>query len=403
MRTTNGQENGQIRERILSEVSGTIESSVRQRYAEASREREQCLCVPTEGYDPKYLEVIPQEIIERDYGCGDPSRYVREGETVLDLGSGGGKICYICAQKVGPTGKVIGVDFNEPMLELARKYQRQVAESLGYHNTSFRKGRIQDLRLDLDEFEERLLLHPVRSSDDYLWALEEAQRFRRQSPMIPDGSIDVIVSNCVLNLVATADKKQLFDEMFRVLKVGGRCMISDIVSDEDVPQDLQDDPELWSGCISGAFREEKFLKAFEDAGFYGMTILERGDAPWQVVRGIEFRAVTVAAYKGKQGPCLERNQAVIYRGPWKKVIDDDGHVLERGERMAVCDKTYRLYQREPYREQFSFVAPRAEVVPESAKPFNCHGAAKRHPRETKGIDYQATTPAGECCGTEGCC
>src|SRR6266536_2945381 len=171
-------------------VATELESAVRGRYAAASQQHEACLCVPSQGYEPQYLKMIPQEIIERDYGCGDPSRYVNPGEVVLDLGSGGGKICYICAQKVGENGKVIGVDFNQPML----------------------------------------------------------------------------------NLVRPGDKRSLFEEMFRVLKVGGRCVISDIVSDEDVPQDMQDDPDLWSGCISGAFREDHFLKMFENAGFYGMHV-----------------------------------------------------------------------------------------------------------------------------------
>src|SRR5215217_9768984 len=120
-----------------------LESAVRGRYAAASKEAEACLCVPSQGYDPQYLKVIPQEIIERDYGCGDPSKYVNAGEVVLDLGSGGGKICYICAQKVGPRGKVIGVDFNQPMLDLARQHQKPIAQQLGYFNTSFRKGKIQ--------------------------------------------------------------------------------------------------------------------------------------------------------------------------------------------------------------------------------------------------------------------
>src|SRR5690606_3240594 len=110
---------------------GGVESAVRKRYADASQAHEQCLCVPSQGYDPRYLKVLPPEIIERDYGCGDPSQWIREGEVVLDLGSGGGKVCYICAQKVGPGGQVIGVDFNQPMLELARKYQQQIGEALG--------------------------------------------------------------------------------------------------------------------------------------------------------------------------------------------------------------------------------------------------------------------------------
>jgi arsenite methyltransferase len=385
------------------EVVGELESAVRGRYAAASQSHEACLCVPSQGYDAQYLASIPQEIIERDYGCGDPSRHVREGEVVLDLGSGGGKICYICAQKVGPKGKVIGIDFNQPMLDLARAHQKSIAERIGYFNTSFRKGKIQDLRLDLDVFEKYLEEHPVKSADDYLRASEEAERLRRASPMVEDNSVDVVVSNCVLNLVRPSDKRQLFEEMFRVLKVGGRCVISDIVCDEDVPQEMQDDPQLWSGCISGAFREDAFLKMFEAAGFYGMHVIERSDQPWQTVKGIEFRAVTVAAYKGKQGPCFEHYQAVIYKGPWRKVIDDDGHTLERGQRMAVCDKTFRLYQREPYRDQFYFVEPLTAVKQGEAKAFDCRRNAVRNPKETKGVDYDATTEASACCGPDGCC
>src|SRR5947208_15845630 len=124
----------------MSSNGNSIETAVRERYAVASQEHEACLCVPSADYDPKFLKILPEEIIQRDYGCGDPSRHVREGEVVLDLGSGGGKICYICAQKVGPKGKVIGVDFNQPMLELARAHQKSIAEKIGYFNTSDRKS-----------------------------------------------------------------------------------------------------------------------------------------------------------------------------------------------------------------------------------------------------------------------
>lgn len=384
-------------------VATELESAVRRRYAAASQKAEPCLCVPSSAYDPEHLRVLPQEIIDRDYGCGDPSRWVGQGESVLDLGSGSGKVCYICAQKVGAAGKVIGVDFNQPMLDLAHKYRKQIGDALGYHNVEFRKGKIQDLRLDLDQLEQWLVKNPANDADGYLAAQEHAESLRRRRPMIADNSIDCVVSNCVLNLVNPRDKRQLFDEMFRVLKVGGRCVISDIVCDEDVPDELQRDPELWSGCISGAFREDLFLKAFEEAGFYGITILERSTEPWQTIHGIEFRSVTVQAFKGKQGPCFERNQAVIYRGPWRKVMDDDGHTLERGRRMAVCDKTFRLYQREPYQDQFYFVEPLREISPEQAKPFDCRGSARRDPRETKGINYDKTTEASRCCGPDGCC
>ena len=286
-------------------MPATIESAVRDRYAKASQAHEACLCVPSDGYDARLLKVLPQEIIDRDYGCGDPSRHVRPGETVLDLGSGGGKVCYICAQKVGPSGRVIGVDFNPPMLELARKHQRPIGDALGYHNVEFRHGRIQDLRLDLDQLADWLAAHPVTDAAGYLALEEHVARIGSARPMIADASIDVVVSNCVLNLVGTAQKRDLFAEMSRVLKPGGRCVISDIVSDRDVPQALQDDPELWSGCISGAFREDRFTAAFADAGFTGVTTLERSADPWQTVGGIDFRSVTVAAYKGEPTVTLE--------------------------------------------------------------------------------------------------
>ena len=380
------------------------EQAVRERYSQAAAAREQALCCPVD-YDPQYLEVIPEEILERDYGCGDPSKHLSPGETVLDLGSGGGKICYIASQVVGPEGKVIGVDMNDDMLALAAKHQGPIGETLGYQNVEFKKGRIQDLALDYRKLGARLATSPVRTVEDLAKLESWKARERRESPMIPSASIDVVVSNCVLNLVDPEAKSELFREMHRVLKKGGRAVISDIVSDEDVPEHLQADPELWSGCISGAFREALFLKAFEDAGFYGIEILARDDAPWQTVAGIEFRALTVRAFKGKEGPCLERKQALIYKGPWRSVTDDDGHTFFRGERMAVCDKTFRIYAQEPYRESIDLIEPYQEVPLSEAAAFNCRKDAVRHPRESKGLDYHVTEmtdaptcgPDGNCC------
>jgi ubiquinone/menaquinone biosynthesis C-methylase UbiE len=381
-----------------------VEQAVLDRYEKGAVRREAALCCPVE-YDRKYLEVIPQEIIERDYGCGDPSRHIREGDTVLDLGSGGGKICYIAAQIVGPAGRVIGVDMNEEMLALAERHREAIGSRLGYENVEFKRGKIQDLRLDLAAVDRYLKEHPVRSVADWQALEEYSENLRTHQPMIADDSVDVVVSNCVLNLVRERDKQLLVREVFRVLKRGGRAAISDIVSDEDVPEHLKSNPELWSGCISGAFREDALLKAFEEAGFYGMHIAKRDAKPWQTIEGIEFRAVTVLAYKGKEGPCLERNQAVMYKGPWKAVIDDDGHTLFRGERMAVCDKTYRLYTdgTGPYGDDIVGIEPLETVPLKEAKPFDCRKNARRHPRETKGLDYSATeTRDDEGCGPN-CC
>jgi arsenite methyltransferase len=379
------------------------ETVVRQRYAAGAKERSEKLCCPVD-YDAEYLRIIPQEVIARDYGCGDPSRYLREGETVLDLGSGTGKICFIAAQVVGPNGKVIGVDMTDEMLEVARRNAPVVADRIGYANVEFRKGRIQDLALDLELLDRRLKDSPITSAASFLAADELAEELRVKHPLIASDSIDVVVSNCVLNLVEPKSKRQLFGEIFRVLKKGGRAVICDIVSDEEVPEEMQNDPELWSGCISGALTEDGFLQAFEHSGFYGIQILKRDAEPWRTVQGIEFRSVTIEAFKGKQGECFERNQAVIYRGPFKEVLDDDNHRMERGKRYAVCDKTYNLYKKAPYRDFFEFVDPIVDIPLAQAKPFDCSRISLRHPKETKGHDYNATTEANsKCCDGGSCC
>jgi SAM-dependent methyltransferase len=381
-----------------------VEQSVKDRYSRGAEAVEAALCCPVD-YDPKYLKVIPEEVLERDYGCGDPSRYVNPGETVLDLGSGTGKICFIASQVVGAGGRVIGVDMTGEMLDVARAAAPVVAGELGYGNVEFRRGRIQDLALDLDLLDERLGDHPFSGADGLAEANAIAEDLRLTDPLIPTDSIDVVVSNCVLNLVDTDQKARLFSEIYRVLGDGGRAVISDIVSDEAVPEHLQHDPELWSGCISGALTEGGFVRAFEDAGFHGIRIVERQSEAWQTVEGIEFRSVTLEAFKGKEGACWERNQAVIYRGPFKEVLDDDGHRMERGVRYAVCDKTYGLYGRAPYEGQFDFVDPLEEIALEDAEPFDCSRTTTRDPRETKGVDYDATIDGAEtCCSPdEGCC
>jgi arsenite methyltransferase len=273
------------------------EFSVLKRYSRAAQQRESSLCCPVE-YNRDYLKIIPQEVIEKDYGCGDPSRFVKSGETVLDLGSGTGKICFIAAQVVGRQGRVIGIDMTDAMLEVARRNAPIVAERLGYANVEFRKGRIQDLGLDLERLDTELKKRPIVDADSFIAAENLLEELRSRFPLVSTESIDVVVSNCVLNLVESRAKRRLFDELFRVLKIGGRAVISDIVADQPVPETLQNDPTLWSGCISGALTEKAFVEAFNDAGFSGTEIIKRDVQPWQIVEGIEFRSVTVQAGKG---------------------------------------------------------------------------------------------------------
>ena len=239
--------------------------AIDERYGAAALEQEACLCAAV-PFDPALLKVIPDEVVSRDYGCGDPTRWVRSGDRVLDLGSGSGKNAFICSQLVGSEGSVLGLDRNPNMLELASSACGSVASQIGYGNVSFRRAEIDQLAEDLDG-----------------------------QPLLADGCIDVVLSNCVLNLVQPSRRGQLLQEIRRVTAPGGRLAISDIICDKPVPLELQQDPDLWSGCISGAWLEAEFCSAFEQLGFRKVTLVDRQENPWQVPAGIEFRSATLTA------------------------------------------------------------------------------------------------------------
>ena len=261
---------------------------------------------------------------------------------MLDLGCGAGKICFIASQVVGAAGRVIGVDLNDDMLALARGAAPVVAQRIGHRNVEFRKGRIQDLAVDLDALDGWLASHPVTDVSTLATLEAEQRRLRAEQPLVADGSVDAVVSNCVLNLVATEHKEQLFAETFRVLRRGGRAVISDIVSTVEVPDHLRADPELWSGCISGAYQEEAFLAAFERAGFYGVHLVKRDPG-----RGAWWTASSSAASpssptRASRANAASHGQAVIYCGPFKAVLDDDEHIYaawgaDRGVRQKLRD------------------------------------------------------------------
>lgn len=370
----------------------SVEKSVLERYSKGAESVQSSLCCPVD-YDSELMSILPQEVVDKDYGCGDPSRYVQKGDVVLDLGSGSGKICYIAAQLVGKEGAVIGVDMNDDMLSLARSYQSEMASRIGSDRVSFRKAHIQDLKLDLEVVDRYLTDHPVINSVDLsrfdTWKFEQ----RNKAPLVADSSVDLVVSNCVLNLVEESDKRILLEEIFRVVRPGGRVAISDIVSDAPVPQRLKADPALWSGCISGALQEESFVNAFTEVGFQGVSLAKWDAKPWQTVEGLEFRSVTVTAYKGKGTECIDRGHAVIYRGPFSQVNDDDGHYYPRGQRIAVCERTFEALL-DRYPENFIGIRPHGEVEPK----MWCASAGTRRPAsETRGGEHRSRESSGGCC------
>ena len=302
------------------------------------------------------LVLSPKMSSSGDYGCGDPSSFVQEGETALDLGCGGGKLCFIAAQIVGPDGHVIGVDMNEEMLSLAKSAAPKVASKLGYANVEFRRARLQDLELNLERVDRYLARHPIANQEDLGLFEEMVTNLRSQAPIIEDASVDVVFSNCVINLLPVNDRKRLFVQIHRALKPGGRNVICDVVSDKEIPSHMRDDPDLWSGCYSGAMLEQDFLKDLLDAGFSGVQIMERDQSPYHRLGDVELRKITVVGYKGRRDECSKYRHAIMYRGPFKQVEDDHGRVWERGKIVAVSDGIFENFKHQPYADNFLLAA-----------------------------------------------
>jgi MoaA/NifB/PqqE/SkfB family radical SAM enzyme/SAM-dependent methyltransferase len=289
---------------------------VREYYGAAAEKPLADLCCPTK-YDADAVAHIPQEVLDRFYGCGSPitTANIQPGETVLDLGSGAGIDVFIAAKLVGPMGRAIGVDMTDAMLAVANENRPRVAAALAYDVAEFRRGYLEQI--------------PVEAN-----------------------SVDVITSNCVVNL--SPDKPRVFEEMWRVLKDHGRIVISDIVSDREVPPHLKVNPRLWGECLVGALTEEQFFAQLERAGFYGLAVLKK--SYWKDVEGYPFFSLTVRGFKyEKSAGCVYRGHRAVYLGPGKAFIDEEGHLFPRNEPYEVCTDTVAKLSAPPYRDMFAIV------------------------------------------------
>jgi SAM-dependent methyltransferase len=223
-----------------------IKDKVREKYGQAAlrvKTGGSCCCgaapsspgcadpITSKLYDASQTGEIPEEAVLASLGCGNPTALARlnPGETVLDLGSGGGIDVLLSAKRVGPTGKAYGLDMTDEMLALARENQRKA----GVENVEFLKGEIEHIPL-------------------------------------PDNSVDVIISNCVINL--SADKDRVLREAFRVLKPGGRLAVSDVVTRGEIPAEVRENILLWVGCIAGALQDDQYAEKLAKAGFDGIEI-----------------------------------------------------------------------------------------------------------------------------------
>jgi arsenite methyltransferase len=307
---------------------------VRNYYSKAAVSAQESLCCPTQ-YDANDLSHIPEEVRAISYGCGSPVNRasIRPGETVVDLGSGGGIDCFIAAKLVGETGNVFGIDMTDEMLKVAQANAIPVAENLGYNNVEFKKGFLEAIPLK-------------------------------------DQSVDLVTSNCVINL--STNKKEVFEEINRVLKPGGRFVIADIISEKEVPQEMRNHQELWGECVSGALTLSEFLSASRPHGFHGFQI--KKDYLWKIVEGIKFYSYTLEAFKANKSQpasCCSEYTAT-YAGPFDS-ISHDGATYPVGVTVDIDASQAELLQSSPYARHFIVTDPESETPAEATESDSCCG------------------------------
>lgn len=309
-------------------------------YGDAAESPQPALCCPG-SYPMEDSAHIPKEVLEIAYGCGSPVGLagIREGEVMVDLGSGGGIDCFIASKKAGAKGKVVGIDMTDRMLNQAHLWKEKVVENLGYDNIAFKKGYLEDIPL-------------------------------------PDRFADLITSNCVINL--SPDKKQVFVEMWRVLKDFGRIVISDTITEEALPEGMRANPRLWGECVSGALTEREYLAKLEQAGFYGLSVVKK--TLWKKVEGYRFFSAVIRGYKfEKKAGCTYIGQKATYLGPMQAVMDEEGHLFPRDQAIEVCTDTAAKLQRPPYQSSFVVTVGEDAIIATDASEEN------------------------DCCSTEPCC
>ena len=298
-------------------------------------------------YQKKALALIDEEILTRFYGCGSPIPPLLQGKVVLDLGCGTGRDVFLAAYFAGPDGYVIGVDMTEEQLEVGRRHIDDQMARFGFErtNVSFRHGYIEDLR----------------TAD------------------IADASVDVVISNCVINL--SPDKEAVFSEIFRVLKPGGELYFSDVFAGRRIPESLKEDPVLYGECLAGALYIEDFRRLLRNIGIQDYRVVSKCpisiDDPEiaERVGPIDFYSMTIRAFhlRDLEDLCEDYGQVAIYRGTipeFPHAFDlDDHHHFEKGRAVPVCGNTASMLQNTRYAAHFTVIGDRSVHY----GPFDCSG------------------------------
>ena len=320
----------------MSYLNGKTSESVKEYYGrvlQSTKDLKTTACCTTESFPDYHKNILAQiddEVISRFYGCGSPIPEALEGKTVLDLGCGTGRDVYLASKLVGPEGYVIGVDMTDEQLDVARRHLDTQMERFGFDqpNVDFRKGYIEDLK----------------------------------TLGIEDNSVDVVISNCVINL--SPDKKSVYSEIFRVLKPGGELYFSDVFTDRRVPRNLMDDPVLYGECLSGALYIEDFRRILREIGCPDYRVVTGHDIEIEdpeierKVGMINFRSLTIRAFKldSLEDICEDYGQVATYLGTIPEVphrfILDDHHTFHNGKPMLVCGNSAAMVQDSRFGEHF---------------------------------------------------
>lgn len=345
-------------------IHNEISDSVRQYYGEvlqSSHDLKTNACCTIDAM-PKHLSAlltdVHHEVIQRFYGCGSPLPAALEGASVLDLGCGSGRDCYLLSKLVGSTGRVVGVDMTPEQLDVAMRHIDWHSERLGYANVEFLQGHIEDL----------------------------AQLG------IADNSFDVVVSNCVINL--SPDKERVFAEIFRVLKPGGELYFSDVFADRRIPLDLRNDPVLLGECLGGALYWEDFRRILHAQACPDVRVSKTSpislDDPSiaQKIGMVNFQSMTVRAFKlPLEDRCEDYGQIACYLGSLAEHPHgfdlDDHHHFETGRPLRVCGNTADMLSVSRYAKHFQIWGDKSQHF----GLFDCSPA----------LDVSVSAAQGMCC------
>jgi len=322
----------------------------------------QACCTTTKSSSKKQKQIlgkIHEEILSKFYGCGTPIPDLSPGLVVLDLGCGTGRDVYLASAFVGETGKVIGVDMTDSQLAVATKHREYHAKQFGYQssNVEFKKGIIEDL----------------------------------SASGIASNSVDVVISNCVVNL--SPEKEKVFKEIYRVLKPGGELYFSDVYADRRIPEAYKNDKMLWGECLSGAMYTEDFRRLMANIGFLDVRVVESSvvaisnSEVAKKVGSIQFYSNTVRAFKlsSLEDRCEEYGQEATYKGTMEEhphaFVLDKSHIFVTDMTVPVCGNTADMLSLTRYAPHF-VVTPRKQHL---------------------GLFGSATSSSSSCGDCGGCC